>query len=83
MTTKHQDDDDDQHSEGGVQIINPSTAYSQPWWHGIGNGVMASFVETNGVTKVGAQLRTASDDDDDDDVVDTDSSTALQSGIYC
>ncbi|XP_071735884.1 nuclear transcription factor Y subunit A-1-like isoform X2 [Rutidosis leptorrhynchoides] len=74
MTAKHQDDDDDE-----VQIINQSNVYSQPWWRGVGSGVMNSFGETNGVIKVGAQLRTNSDDDDDD--IDTDSSAAPQSGL--
>ncbi|PWA38072.1 CCAAT-binding factor, conserved site-containing protein [Artemisia annua] len=69
--------DGDRHSEAEAQTISPSGVYSQPWWHGIGSGVMTSFGETNGVIKVGAQLQTTSDGV----VEDTDSSTAPQSGL--
>ncbi|CAH1416484.1 unnamed protein product [Lactuca virosa] len=67
MPTKRQDEDQQTHN------ISPSTAYSQPWWHGIGNGVMSSFGETNGVIKFGDKLQTTSDDV----VEDTDSPTGL------
>lgn len=60
-----------------AQNISPSTAYSQPWWHGIGNGVMTSFGETNGVIKFGAKSQTTSDGV----LEDTDSPTASQSGL--
>ncbi|KAI3498166.1 hypothetical protein L1887_33935 [Cichorium endivia] len=75
MPTKPRDED--QHSEGETQIISPSTAYSQPWWHGIGKGMMSSFGETNGTIKFGAKFQTTSDGV----VEDTDSSTALESGL--
>nr|XP_043625310.1 nuclear transcription factor Y subunit A-4-like isoform X2 [Erigeron canadensis] len=68
---------DDQHNEGEGQIINPSTVYSQPWWHGIRNDVMTSFGETNGVSKVEAQLQITSDSVADD----TKSTTAPKSGL--
>lgn len=68
-----QPQDEDPHSEN----ISPSAVYSQPWWHGIGNGVMSSFGETNGVIKVGAQLQTTSDAV----AQDTDTSTVPQSGL--
>ncbi|KAI3764303.1 hypothetical protein L2E82_14310 [Cichorium intybus] len=75
MPTKPRDED--QHSEGETQIISPSTAYSQPWWHGIGKGMMSSFGETNGTIKFGAKLQTTSDGV----VEDPDSSIALESGL--
>ncbi|KAI3719596.1 hypothetical protein L6452_20498 [Arctium lappa] len=75
MPTKPQDED--RHSEAEAQNISPSAVYSQPWWHGIGNGVMSSFGETNGVIKVGAQLQTTSDAVAED----TDTSTVPQSGL--
>lgn len=75
MPTKPQDED--RHSEAEAQIISSSGVYSQPWWHGIGNGVMSSFGETDGVIKVGAQLQTTSDAVAEE----TDTSTVPQSGF--
>ncbi|XP_024987590.1 nuclear transcription factor Y subunit A-1-like isoform X1 [Cynara cardunculus var. scolymus] len=69
--------DEDRRREAEEQNISPSAVYSQPWWHGIGNGVMSSFGETNGVIKVGAQLQTTSDAVAED----TDASTVPQSGL--
>nr|KAJ0214138.1 hypothetical protein LSAT_V11C400169390 [Lactuca sativa] len=67
MPTKRQEEGQQAHN------ISPSTAYSQPWWHGIGNGVMSSFGETNGVIKFGDKLQTTSDDV----VEDTDSPSGI------
>jgi len=43
MPTKSKDEDRQQDLR--AQSVSPSTVYSQPWWHGVGNGAVSSSVE--------------------------------------
>lgn len=77
MPTKSKNDD--RLAEHGPPSISPSTVYSQPWWHSVGNSAMSSPAKhINGFAITGAQSQVSGDGP----IKETHVTTAPESGIY-